>query len=197
MTVKRASLTAAGVALAVLLAVGLVQLASSGGSGGSPPVRLSATQIRTELAGSPAPLAELHAQASAVLGGGLQALRGRLAALRGEPVVVNKWASWCQPCRAEVGIFQRVSVTRGREVAFIGIDSNDSRSAATAFLRSYPLSYPSYFDPSGALGEAITGSGFTPVTVFYNRAGRFLIHQGPFASVQKLERDIDRYALEA
>ena len=196
MTAKRVSIAAASLALAVLLVIGLVGLASSGG-GGTGPLKLSAAQMRARLVGSPQPLAALHAQASEILGGGLRALRARLRALRGTPVVINKWASWCGPCREELGILQRVSLTRGREVAFIGIDSSDTRSAAASLLRSYPLSYPSYFDHSGSLGFAITDSNSTPVTVFYDRAGRLFIHQGPFADTRKLESDIVRYALGA
>lgn len=194
-TVKRVSIAAVAVGLVVLVAIGLTELPGGGSSAQSGPLRLSLARERAQLAGSPAPLSSLHAQASELLGGGLPALRRRLAALHGEPVVVNKWASWCQPCRAEFGILQRVALARGREVAFIGIDSEDSRSAAAGFLRSYPLSYPSYLDPSGELGEAVTDSGFTPVTVFFAPDGRFFIYQGPFASTQKLERDIERYAL--
>lgn len=193
---KRVLLAVAAVALLGLLAVGLVELSGSR-SEGAGPAHLRLAGVHAELAGSPPPLAALHEQASEILGGGLPALHRRLASLRGEPIVINKWASWCQPCRAEFGIFQRVAVARGREVAFLGIDSSDSRSKAGAFLREYPLSYPSYFDPSGQLGEAIADSGFTPVTVFYNRKGRLFIYQGPFASAQKLERDIERYALDA
>jgi thiol-disulfide isomerase/thioredoxin len=197
LTLKRISIAAVVLALVALLAVGLVQLAGSASPSATAPLRLSLARMRTQLAGSPARLASLHEQASEILGGSLRALRRRLAALHGEPVVINKWASWCGPCQAEVGIFQRVSLARGREVAFIGIDSGDSRANARGFLRSYPLSYPSYFDPTGSVGEAITDSGNTPVTVFYDRAGRFFIYQGPFASVQKLEGDVERYALEA
>jgi cytochrome c biogenesis protein CcmG/thiol:disulfide interchange protein DsbE len=113
-------------------------------------------------------------------------------------VVINKWASWCEPCRAESGVFQRASVSMGREVAFIGLDSGDpSRADALGFLRTFPLSYPSYYDHSGQLGAAITDSSFTPVTVFYNRTGGHYISQGPYLSVAKLERDIRRYALGA
>ena len=53
------------------------------------------------------------------------------------------------------------------------------------------MSYPSYFDPSGRLGAAITDSSFTPVTVFHDRHGGLFIHQGPYPSAAKLERDID------
>ena len=72
-----------------------------------------------------------------------------------------------------------------------------SRADAQRFLRSFPQSYPSYYDPSGQLGTAITDSSFTPVTVFYDRAGGRYIRQGPYLSVAKLERDVRRYALGA
>src|SRR6202043_3364089 len=112
----------------------------------------------------------------------------RLASLRGRAVVINKWASWCEPCRAEFAAFQRVSLSQGRRVAFIGVDSGDSsRSDALAFLRSFPVSYPSYYDESGQAGAAVTDSNFTPVTVFYDRNGRQYIHQGPYPSTAKLE----------
>jgi cytochrome c biogenesis protein CcmG/thiol:disulfide interchange protein DsbE len=205
MTLKRVSIALGVVALLALLAIGLVQLTGSrsqgGGSGGSTSAtqrRLTPAEMRARLAGSPAPLAALHAQAGELLPGGSRALRARLAALRGRPVVINKWASWCEPCRAELGSFQRVSIAQGREVAFIGIDSGDtSRSDSLAFLRAHPLSYPSYYDQSGLLGTAITDSAFTPVTVFYDRYGRQYIHQGPYPGQAKLEQDVRRYALDA
>jgi cytochrome c biogenesis protein CcmG/thiol:disulfide interchange protein DsbE len=195
MTPKRLSLLAAGVAILALLVIGLVQLASSTPA----PVkasRLTLAQMRASLHGSPPPLAALHAQASELLPGGIGAFRARLATLRGRPVVINKWASWCVPCRAEFGAFQRASLAQGRQVAFIGIDSGDSsRGAALAFLRSFPVSYPSFYDHSGALGGAITDSTFTPVTVFYNASGGQYIRQGPYPSQAKLEADVRRYSL--
>jgi len=190
------SIAAAATVVLALLVVGLVQLAG-GSTQSSPPSTLTLAQMRSRLAGSPPQLAALHAQAGEILSGGLSAVRARLAALRGTPVVINKWASWCEPCRAEFGVFQRVSVSLGREVAFIGIDSNDSRAGALAFLHDFPVSYPSYFDASGKVGEAITDSAFTPVTVIYDRRGSLFIHQGPYPSVAKLERDVRRYALDA
>jgi cytochrome c biogenesis protein CcmG, thiol:disulfide interchange protein DsbE len=192
---KHVFLALGGAGLLAMLVVGLLQL---GGSSQTPSPRSTLTlgQMREQLTGSPAPLEALHAQASELLPGGTRALRARLAALRGRPVVINKWASWCEPCREELPAFQHASLRLGRQVAFIGIDSGDySRAGALHFLRSFPVSYPSYYDHSGALGSAVTDSAFTPVTVFYDRAGAQYIRQGPYPSQAKLEQDVRRYAL--
>ena len=195
MTAKRLSFTAAALALVILLIIGLAQLGSS--TPAPPPPRLTLAQMRTRLAGSAPQLATLHAQANELLGGGIGALDVRLRRLHGEPLVINKWASWCAPCRSEFGVFQSVSVTLGRQVAFIGIDSGDTnRSEALAFLRTSPLSYPSYYDASERVGLAITDSSSTPVTVFFDRAGHEYIHQGPYLSTARLEQDVARYALD-
>jgi cytochrome c biogenesis protein CcmG/thiol:disulfide interchange protein DsbE len=194
---RRRLWTAAGLALAALLAAGLIQLAGRAHSGAStPPLKLTVAQMRARLAGSPQPLAALHTQANALLPGSRAALRTRLAALRGWPIVINKWTSWCQPCKAEVGAFQRVSLELGHRVAFIGIDSEDTpRTDPLGFLATSPLSYPSYYDPSGQLGTEATDSTFRPVTVIYDRAGGKYIHQGAYPSAAKLRHDIELYGL--
>ena len=188
--------TLAILALVALLIVGLIQLASSSSSGSSA-APLTLAQVRTRLAGSPAPLAALHAQAGQILLGGASALGARIASLHGYPLVIDKWASWCVPCQDERDAFQHASVTYGRTVAFIGIDSRDTSLAdGRAFLGSYQVGYPSYYDQSGRLGAAIADSPFTPVTVFYDRAGHQFIWQGPYPSAARLEADIRRYALD-
>jgi cytochrome c biogenesis protein CcmG, thiol:disulfide interchange protein DsbE len=185
-----------GVALMAVLAVGVAELPSRGGTAQKRLLALTPEQVQASLSGSPAPLAALHARAGALLGGGGAALHAQLAALRGRPVVINKWASWCGPCQSERTTFQHAAANLGRTVAFLGIDSGDAnRSEAAAFLRATPPSYPSYYDPSRRLGTAITDSSFMPVTVIYDAHGGQFIHQGPYLSLAELERDVHRYGL--
>ncbi|HEX5307958.1 MAG TPA: TlpA disulfide reductase family protein [Solirubrobacteraceae bacterium] len=195
MSLPRLLAIVAGLAVVALIAVGLVQLAGSS-SGGGRQTPLSPARQHALLAGSPSALAALHAQGGMLLDG--KGLAGRLASLRGYPVVLNKWASWCVPCRAEFGAFQRVAAEYGKRVAFLGLDSGDSSHAdALAFLRSHPVSYPSYYDPGGALGLRLTDSSFTPVTVFMPVHGRPFVYQGQLPSAGKLSEEVLRYALGA
>jgi len=112
-------------------------------------------------------------------------------------VVLDKWASWCEQCKAEFGVFQRAATNLGREVAFVGIDTGDtSRGKPLEFLRSFPVSYPSFFDPTEQIGVEVSDSTLVPATIFYNRRGeRNYIRQGAYPSVVALERDVQRYAM--
>jgi cytochrome c biogenesis protein CcmG, thiol:disulfide interchange protein DsbE len=157
---------------------------------------LSANAVAAALAGSPEPLASLHAQGNQLLGGGTKAFKARLAALKGHPVVINEWASWCEPCQSEFPVFQRVAVRYGRRVAFLGVDSRDSTGAAAAFLRRFPVSYPSYVDHSQSIGSSMQAVGGIPQTVYIDSRGKQVFdHAGPYETVGALERDIRRYAL--
>jgi thiol-disulfide isomerase/thioredoxin len=146
--------------------------------------------------GSPPQLATLHEQASQLLPGTPATFDALLKRLHGYPVVVNKWASWCVPCQSEFPVFQKVAVADGRSVAFVGLNGKDKQPAAHAFLRSYPVTYPSYEDPNENIARSIQAATYYPQTVFYNRQGeRVFDHAGPYESASALERDIKRYAL--
>ncbi|MGH2896190.1 MAG: TlpA family protein disulfide reductase [Solirubrobacteraceae bacterium] len=158
---------------------------------------LPKSAVASALAGSPAVLASLHAQGNQLLPGGPTAFKARLKALRGHPVVVNEWASWCGPCQSEFPVFQRVSVHMGRQVAFIGLDARDINAAADAFLRRFPVSYPSYVDRTQSIGNVLQAVGVVPQTVYINRQGKQVFdHAGPYLTVASLETDIRRYALQ-
>jgi cytochrome c biogenesis protein CcmG, thiol:disulfide interchange protein DsbE len=180
--------------LRILLAAGATALVlagcgSSGGDGGHP-------DYARALAGAPAPLAALYRQGNELLDGGVDAYERRVAALRGYPIVVNVWASWCGPCRFEFPALQRLSAEYGKRVAFLGIDSQDSDDAARTFLREEPVPYPNYTDPDEEIAESIGATLGLPNTAFYDRRGE-LVHlkQGPYTDHAELRADIERCAL--
>jgi thiol-disulfide isomerase/thioredoxin len=194
--VKRALPWIIGVLM--LTAVLVVGLSQAGGGGGGEPAPQAAPfdlrAARAELAGAPAPLAALHAQSSELLGGGVPAFKARMKELRGTPVVINKWASWCGPCRAEFPVFQRVATARGKEIAFLGSNSGDSTQPARDFLAEHPIPFPSYLDPDEKIARAFKAPANYPITVFVDERGETaFIHQGPYETEQSLDADIDRY----
>ena len=155
----------------------------------------SKAAIEKAFAGSPPKLAALHNQAGQLLGGGKTAFHARLDELRGYPVVVNSWGSWCAPCRGEFPVFQRASVELGKRVAFLGIDGQDNDGNARGFLKKYPVTYPSYKDPDVKIANSIKAGGFWPTTTFFNRQGKIVYtHPGPYNNVKDLVTDIRRYA---
>jgi cytochrome c biogenesis protein CcmG, thiol:disulfide interchange protein DsbE len=190
----RLALGLGALALVVVLVLGISQ-ASKNTAAPPKQTTLSRAQIAQRLRGAPAPLASLHRQANEILPGARRGLKRRLATLKGHPAVVNIWAAWCGPCRAEMPVMQRVSLDLGKRVAFLGVDLKDNRQAATTFLRKIPVTYPSYEDPSGEVYNAERLVG-VPTTLFFDRAGRqTFVHQGPYFARAALVDDIRRYAL--
>ncbi|MTD45652.1 redoxin family protein [Conexibacter sp. W3-3-2] len=186
------------VALVALVAVGLSQTGSDNAAPSQDELRYSPSQIEQELTGSPAPLAAIHEQSSQLLGGGRDAVEQRLAALReaGTPVIVNKWASWCGPCRAEFPHFQNLSVEFGKRVAFLGLNSGDNDGDAREFLGDFPVSYPSYKDPNEKAALDLGVSAAYPATIFFDARGeKVFTKQGLYADEADLAADIRRYAL--
>jgi cytochrome c biogenesis protein CcmG/thiol:disulfide interchange protein DsbE len=178
------------------LAIALLAAGCGGSDAGNPDSRLSLEQAQEPLKGAPPPLAEIRTQANELLGGGTDAFDTRLGALRGYPVVVNKWASWCGPCRFEFPYFQSVAAERGGEIAFLGVDSNDSDSAAEQFLSELPLPFPSYSDPNLEIAQQFDGPPQAfPATAFYDRSGKLVYtHLGPYRGEEDLIADVNRYA---
>jgi cytochrome c biogenesis protein CcmG, thiol:disulfide interchange protein DsbE len=149
----------------------------------------------SKLAGAPAPIAKLHSQANRLLDGGADAFDKRLKELRGYPVVVNKWASWCGPCRFEFPFFQRQATKRAKKVGFVGVDSNDNDGDAQDFLADYPVPFPSYKDPNLEIAAVFNAVQAFPSTAFYDAKGKLAyVHQGAYPSEAKLAADIGRYA---
>jgi len=79
----------------------------------------------------------------------------RLGALRGRPALIDVWASWCVPCREEAPMIARLWRRYGGQVRFLGIDVEDSRGDARAFVRRYGLRYPSIFDRTASMASQL------------------------------------------
>jgi peroxiredoxin len=97
-----------------------------------------------------------------------------LAAQKGHVVVVNFWASWCAPCRAEAADLEKVyAATKSSGVTFIGINIRDEKDKAVAFHQGH-ATYPSLFDPAGKLSMAFSDvpPSAIPSTLVIDREGR-------------------------
>jgi cytochrome c biogenesis protein CcmG/thiol:disulfide interchange protein DsbE len=179
------------VALAVVVVAGLLQ-AGGEEAPDTPPFVLGDAQ--RSLRGAPPQLAGLHAQAAELLDGGEEAFSRRLRALRGRPVVINKWASWCAPCRSEFPHFQAVSTRLGSEIAFLGLNSGDKPGPAGEFLERFPVPYPSYTDPDEEIARAYDAAKYYPMTIFVDERGEIVqVHPGEYDSPAELTADIDQY----
>jgi cytochrome c biogenesis protein CcmG, thiol:disulfide interchange protein DsbE len=183
-------------AIAAVLFAAAVTLGSCGSDdAGNPDSRLTPDEAGAPLSGAPARLAALRDQANQILDGGTEAFEQRLGELRGFPVVVNKWASWCGPCRFEFPFFQSQAEKRGAKVAFLGDFANDARDAGETFLEELPLPYPSYLDQDQDIAAEIGTPRNFPATAFYDSSGRLVYtHQGQYRDEATLAADIERYA---
>ena len=147
------------------------------GTAAPPPGRPSTSPRRSrDLAGAPAPLAALHDQSAELLDGGRTAFRRRLAKLEGYPVVVNKWASWCAPCRTEFPIFQSESVAKGKKVAFLGLNAGDSTRSRPHVPARVAAAVPVLRRPRGEHRQVDPGAGQLPDHGLLRRARRERLH---------------------
>ena len=199
---RRASLRPAALAACLLAAALLAGCggADSDGEGASarattPAAGISAKTARARLARAPAALRDNAADANTLAGEGTGALNARLAKLKGHPVVVNQWASWCGPCRHEFPFFADAVVEHGSDVAFLGIDFSDNSDDASKFLRESPPGFASISDPKGEAARSLGGGRVAPTTFFIGSDGkRRYTKLGGYPDAAALEADIRRYA---
>lgn len=158
----------------------------------------SAAAFKPDLTDADPRLERIYEQASELIDGGRAAYDKRVAELRGLPIVVNKWGSWCGPCRNEFPLFQRAAKKHGGQVAFLGVNVSDGKADARAFLRQRPVPYPSFVDPRLFISQLLPPAAAAPSTGFYNATGELVhVKAGEYRNAAALEEDIQRYALGA
>lgn len=119
-----------------------------------------------------------------------------LRALRGGPAFLDVWASWCAPCREEAPTLARLWRQYGERVRFIGIDIEDTRAEARAFVRRYGLGYPHLFDVKASLAGKLGFFGL-PTALLIDRHGRIAARLVGRQKEATLRTALDQLAREA
>lgn len=119
-----------------------------------------------------------------------------LADFRGTPIVLNFWASWCPACVAEMPSFQAVHEALGDQVVFLGLDVQDSRAAADAFVAQSGVQYLLGEDPQGTILQAFGGIAM-PTTVFIDADGNVVGRQSGAIFEEDLTAQIEELFFNA
>ena len=127
----------------------------------------------------------LPATVAALPNADVGAFRALLDDLRGTPVVVNLWASWCEPCKREMPMLSEAAEAH-RDVQFLGVDTLDAREGAEEFIARFGVPFPSLFDPDGVIRTDLDSFGL-PVTVFFDTEGN---------QVGKVDGELSQVALD-
>lgn len=105
---------------------------------------------------------------------GIAGPAANLSSFRGKPLLINVWASWCGPCRAEIGSLDRLARRyNGREFNIIGISTDDDPAAAASFVRQYKISFANFIDHKLLL-ENMLGADRLPLTLLVDADGRVI-----------------------
>jgi cytochrome c biogenesis protein CcmG/thiol:disulfide interchange protein DsbE len=121
--------------------------------------------------------------------------KGQLSmeSLRGKSVVVNFWASWCGPCKDETPLLEQSwRKWRSKDVVFVGIDIQDVRGDARAFLARYGVTYPNVYDGKGSTVGRYGATG-VPETYFIDPSGKVRYRiAGPVEQASEIDDGIRR-----
>jgi cytochrome c biogenesis protein CcmG/thiol:disulfide interchange protein DsbE len=190
---RRSPLTRAPALIALLGVLGLLGLLAYGLASRAPDATVDNQLARGHA--PPAPGFNLKVLERGALGQPLSRRLGPalsdggvdLRELRGVPVVLNFWASWCPPCRTEAPLLENGwRAARPQGVAFVGLDQQDVTGDARDFMRAYRVDYLNVRDPGGDTSHRWGVTGL-PETFFISAQGRVVDHVIGALSTQQLQ----------
>lgn len=147
-----------GAVVVVAAVVAVVALVGGGGNGLAP--EAGTGQVQTVAPGVTVLPEAARRPLPAFSGQTLDGATLDLASLRGRPLVLNFWSSWCGPCRAEQEGLELASETlTGRGVRVVGVNILDDRGAAASYLEEFEVGYPSLFDRPALLPARLGALG--------------------------------------
>jgi len=95
----------------------------------------------------------------------------KLSDFRGKAVIVNWYASWCAPCKAEIPEFQQAADALGSQLVVLGVDYMETSDQATSILDEFGATYPALLDTNGAVAEHYRVTQGLPTTFFLDKDG--------------------------
>jgi len=143
--------------------------------------------VSDPLVGHPAPdfsLVMLHSD------NGKSALS--LSNFKGKPVILNFWATWCQPCKEELPLLENAwkqMQAQKKDIVFLGIDFQESNSDATSFLQLHGITYLAALDANGSVANKY-GVTSLPQTIFINRNGTVTSREPQELTAQELSKNL-------
>jgi len=143
--------------------------------------------VSDPLIGHPAPnfsLVMLHSDS------GKSALS--LSNFKGKPIILNFWASWCQPCKEELPLLENAwkqMQAQKKDIVFLGIDFQESSSDATSFLQQYGITYLIGLDANGSIASKYEVTSL-PQTIFIDRDGTVTSREPQELTAQELSRNL-------
>ena len=114
----------------------------------------------------------------------------QLSSLRGKVVVLNFWASWCQPCKLEAPDLAASAKRWSGRVVVLGVDVNDPSGDARGFMRKYGITYPIVHDNKNVTSPKYGLTGL-PETFFLDRRGRIVSHVISGIKAADLQRGVE------
>lgn len=115
-----------------------------------------------------------------------------LSNFKGKPIVLNFWASWCQPCKEELPLLENAWIqmqTQNKNIVFLGIDFQESKSDASSFLLQHGITYMAGLDTDGSIANKY-GVSSLPQTFFIDRHGTVTSREPQELTAQELSSNL-------